>query len=83
MRKGEKEGKICLPTLAFKLISYSLYGHVELGDLCPAPFLLFNLLVWLSHKRERETPETLWDSPACVETAKGSQGAMVLCHHPL
>lgn len=33
MRKGGKEGKICLPTLAFKVISYSLYGHVELGGL--------------------------------------------------
>lgn len=53
------------------------------GSLCPAPFLLFNLLVWFSQKRERETPETLWDSPACVETARGSQGVMVLCHHPL
>lgn len=59
MRKGEKEGKICLPTLAFKLISYSLMDVWIGGSLCPAPFFLFNLLVCFSQKRDRET---LWDS---------------------
>lgn len=55
MRKGEKEGKICLPTLAFRLTSYSLMDVWIGGSLCPAPFLLFNLLVCFSQKRERET----------------------------
>lgn len=53
MRKGEKEGKICLPTLAFKLISYSLYGHVELGDLSVLLLSCF-LTCWFgSATRER------------------------------
>lgn len=53
MTKGEKQGKICLPTLAFKLISYSLYGCVELGD--PSVLLLSCFLTcrFGSGKRER------------------------------
>lgn len=84
MRKGEKQGKICLPTLDFKLISDSLYGCVDWGNLSVL-FLSCFLTCWFgSAKRERGNLlrprgilQLVW------KQLRGSQGVMVLCHHPL
>lgn len=84
MRKGEKEGKVCLPTLPFKLISYNLYGCVAWGNLSVL-FLFCFLTCWFgSAKRERGNLlrprgilQLVW------KHLSRSQGVMVLCHPPL